>query len=224
MIFAPRTEIRATRVSKWQLDARSRHPPALVMIKTLALAIPTSLHPALTLRARMIFAPRTEIRATRVSKWQLDARPRHPPALTMIETFAFAIPTSLHPALTLRAPMIFAPRTEIRATRVIKWQLDVGTRHPPALVMIKTLAPAIPMSLHPALTLRAPMIFAPRTEIRATRVSKWQLDARPRHPPTLVMIKTLAPVHRILFRSVAILPLDRDRFFFACLIKKLLAV
>ena len=52
---------------------------------------------------------------------------------------------------------IRAPRTQIRATRVSKWQLDARTRFPPTLVVSKTSAPATPMSLHPALTLRAPM-------------------------------------------------------------------
>jgi len=46
---------------------------------------------------------------------------------------------------------------QIGATRVSKWRLDVGTRHPPTLVMIETMQRAIPMRLHPALTLRARM-------------------------------------------------------------------
>ena len=43
--------IRATRVSKWQLDVETRYPPMLVMIETSGLAIATRLRPALTLRA-----------------------------------------------------------------------------------------------------------------------------------------------------------------------------
>jgi hypothetical protein len=47
---------------------------------------------------------RTNIRATRVSKWRLGARTRHPPTLVMIETSVLAVSSPLHPALTLRAP------------------------------------------------------------------------------------------------------------------------
>ena len=57
-----------------------------------------------------------------------------PPMLVMSNTLELAGPAILNPALTLRAPMGFASRIEcgsrIRATRVSKWRLDVGTRIP----------------------------------------------------------------------------------------------
>ena len=62
-------------------------------------------------------------------RWNPD-----PPRLVRIDALEPAIPTILNPALTLRAPMGFASRmkcvSRIRATRVSKWQLDVGTRIP----------------------------------------------------------------------------------------------
>ena len=74
------------------------------------------------------------IRATRVSKWQLDVGTRIPPMLVTIDALELAIPAILNAALALRAPMDFASRirsvSRIRATRVSKWRLDVGTRSP----------------------------------------------------------------------------------------------
>jgi hypothetical protein len=53
---------------------------------------------------------------------------RYPPSLVMIETLLPAVPTCLHPALTLRAPTSSLREPNIRAMRVSKWQPTLELR------------------------------------------------------------------------------------------------
>ena len=63
-------------------------------------------------------------------------------------------------------------RTNIRATRVSKWRLGAGTRHPPTLVMIDTSGLEISVCLHPALKRRTP-ITTPLSPHRTSRTPSY---------------------------------------------------
>jgi hypothetical protein len=86
--------------------------------------------------------------------------------------------------------MGFASRI-IRATRVSKWRLDVGTCSPPMLVMIETLGASGYVVPPPVAHAEGSDRIRIANRIRATRVSKWRLDVGTCSPPMLVMIETL---------------------------------